>query len=146
MESTGVYWVPVYEILEQRGFEVFLVNARDAKHVPGRKTDVSDAQWLQRLHAYGLLDYAAAHVQHMQKALTLPDILRLVQQPPSPQRHRPADAPAGPLRPRRAHPPAAPGRPRRRPRPPCQRRRESIRLKTHRPRLLKLAGLVSRLR
>jgi len=50
MESTGVYWIPVFEILEQRGFEVVLVNARDAKHVPGRKTDVSDAQWLQRLH------------------------------------------------------------------------------------------------
>ncbi len=94
MESTGVYWIPVYEILEQRGFEVLVVNARDAKHVPGRKTDVSDAQWLQRLHEYGLLrasfrpqaemaglraylrqrerllDYAAAHIQHMQKALT----------------------------------------------------------------------------
>jgi transposase len=94
MESTGVYWIPAYEILEQRGFEVVLVNARDAKHVPGRKTDVSDAQWLQRLHEYGLLrgsfrpqaemaglraylrqrerllDYAAAHIQHMQKALT----------------------------------------------------------------------------
>jgi len=94
MESTGVYWIPVYEILEQRGFEVLLVNARDAKHVPGRKTDVSDAEWLQRLHEYGLLrgsfrpqgeiaalraylrqrerllDYAAAHIQHMQKALT----------------------------------------------------------------------------
>jgi Transposase len=93
MESTGVYWIPVYDILEQRGFEVMLVNARDAKHVPGRKTDVSDAQWLQRLHEYGLLrasfrpqaemaglraylrqrerllDYAAAHIQHMQKAL-----------------------------------------------------------------------------
>ncbi len=55
MESTGVYWIPAYEILEQRGFEVVLVNARDAKHVPGRKTDVSDAQWLQRLHEYGLL-------------------------------------------------------------------------------------------
>jgi len=55
MESTGVYWIPAYEILEQRGFEVLLVNARDAKHVPGRKTDVSDAQWLQRLHEYGLL-------------------------------------------------------------------------------------------
>ena len=50
MESTGVYWIPVFEILEQRGFEVVLVNARDAKHVPGRKTDVSDAEWLQRLH------------------------------------------------------------------------------------------------
>ena len=93
MESTGVYWIPVYEILEQHGFEVVLVNARDAKHVPGRKTDVSDAQWLRRLHEYGLLrpsfrpkgelaalraylrhrerllDYAASHIQHMQKSL-----------------------------------------------------------------------------
>src|SRR5215217_6253035 len=94
MESTGVYWIPVYEVLEQRGFAVVLVNARDAKHVPGRKTDVSDAEWLQRLHEHGLLrasfqpeariatlrdylrqrerllNYAAAHIQHMQKALT----------------------------------------------------------------------------
>lgn len=94
MESTGIYWIPVFEILEQRGFEVLVVNARDAKHVPGRKTDVCDAQWLQRLHEYGLLrasfrpqaeiaalraylrqrerllDYGAAHIQHMQKALT----------------------------------------------------------------------------
>jgi transposase len=93
MESTGVYWIPAYEVLEQRGFEVVLVNARDAKHVPGRKTDVSDAQWLRRLHEHGLLrasfrlkgemaalraylrqrerllDYAASHIQHMQKAL-----------------------------------------------------------------------------
>ena len=93
MESTGVYWIPAFEILEQRGFEVVLVNARDSKHVPGRKTDVSDAQWLRRLHEYGLLrasfrpkgelaalraylrqrerllDYAASHIQHMQKAL-----------------------------------------------------------------------------
>lgn len=93
MESTGVYWIPVFEILQQRGFEVMVVNARDAKHVPGRKTDVSDAAWLQRLHEYGLLrasfrpqaeiaglraylrqrerllDYSAAHIQHMQKAL-----------------------------------------------------------------------------
>ena len=53
MEATGVYWIPVFEILEQRGFVVVLVNARDAKHVPGRKTDVTDAQWLQRLHEYG---------------------------------------------------------------------------------------------
>ena len=53
LESTGVYWSPAYEVLEQRGFNVVLVNARDARHVPGRKTDVSDAQWLQRLHAYG---------------------------------------------------------------------------------------------
>ena len=93
MESTGVYWIPVFEILEQRGFEVLLVNARDAKHVPGRKTDVSDAQWLQRLHEFGLLrasffpkgeiaalraylrqrerlvELSATHIQHMQKAL-----------------------------------------------------------------------------
>ena len=93
MESTGVYWIPVFEILEQLGFTVVLVNARDAKHVPGRKTDVTDAQWLQRLHEYGLLrasfrperriaalrdylrqrerllDFAASHIQHMQKAL-----------------------------------------------------------------------------
>jgi transposase len=55
MESTGVYWIPVYEILEARGFEVILVNARFAKNVPGRKTDVSDAQWLQQLHSFGLL-------------------------------------------------------------------------------------------
>jgi len=94
MESTGVYWVPVYEILEDHGLEVILVNARDCKSVPGRKSDVNDAQWLQRLHACGLLrasfrpgreiaalraymrlrdrllEYAAAHIQHMQKALT----------------------------------------------------------------------------
>lgn len=93
MESTGIYWVPVFEILEARGLNVVLVNARDAKNVPGRKTDVNDAQWLQQLHSYGLLrasfrpgaaivalraylrhrerliEYAAAHVQHMQKAL-----------------------------------------------------------------------------
>ena len=53
MESTGVYWIPIFEILEQKGFDVQLVNARDAKHVPGRKTDVSDAEWLQRLHEQG---------------------------------------------------------------------------------------------
>jgi transposase len=94
MESTGVYWVPVYEILEERGIEVVLANAREVRTVPGRKTDVNDAQWLQRLHACGLirasfrpgreisalraylrlrerhLDYGAAHIQHMQKALT----------------------------------------------------------------------------
>jgi transposase len=94
MESTGVYWIPIYEVLAQRGFEVWVVNARDAKHVPGRKTDISDASWLQRLHEFGLLrasfrpqgaiaalrsylrhrerllDYASAHIQHMQKALT----------------------------------------------------------------------------
>ncbi len=50
MELTGVYWIPAYEILEQHGFEVVLVNARYAKNVPGRKTDVSDASWLRQLH------------------------------------------------------------------------------------------------
>lgn len=93
MESTGVYWIPAFEILEAHGFEVILVNARYAKNVPGRKTDVSDAGWLRQLHSYGLLrgsfrpeaeiatlraymrqrerltEYAAAHIQHMQKAL-----------------------------------------------------------------------------
>jgi transposase len=53
MESTGVYWIPVFEILEARGFEVLLVNARNVKHVPGRKTDVNDAQWLQQLISMG---------------------------------------------------------------------------------------------
>lgn len=94
MESTGVYWVAAYEVLESRGLDVVLANAREARAVPGRKSDVNDAQWLQRLHACGLLrasfrpgrdiaelraylrarekhtDYAAAHIQHMQKALT----------------------------------------------------------------------------
>jgi transposase len=94
MESTGIYWIPLYEILESRGIRVVVANARDVKHVPGRKTDVNDAQWLQQLHEFGLLrgsfhpaptvatlrayirqrerllDYAASHIQHMQKALT----------------------------------------------------------------------------
>lgn len=93
MESTGFYWIPAFEILEGRGFDVILVNARYAKNVPGRKTDVNDAGWLRHLHSYGLLrgsfrpdaeiatlraymrqrerltEYAAAHIQHMQKAL-----------------------------------------------------------------------------
>jgi len=95
MESTGVYWVPLFEVLQCRGIEVIVANAREVRAVPGRKSDVNDAQWLQRLHACGLLrasfrperdiaalraylrlrerhlDYAAAHIQHMQKALTL---------------------------------------------------------------------------
>lgn len=56
MESTGVYWIPLFQILETNGFEVKLVNARHVKNVPGRKTDVEDCQWLQRLHTYGLLN------------------------------------------------------------------------------------------
>ena len=55
MESTGVYWIPLYEILEQRDIEVLLVNARHVKNVPGRKSDVSDCQWIQQLHTFGLL-------------------------------------------------------------------------------------------
>ena len=55
MEATGVYWIPIYEILEARGFEVLLVNARHFKNVPGRKSDVSDCEWLRELHTVGLL-------------------------------------------------------------------------------------------
>jgi len=55
MESTGVYWIPLYELLESRGIEVLLVNARQLSHVPGRKTDMQDCQWLQLLHSCGLL-------------------------------------------------------------------------------------------
>ena len=55
MESTSVYWIPVYQILESRGFDVYLVNAHHVKNVPGRKTDVSDCQWIQYLHSVGLL-------------------------------------------------------------------------------------------
>jgi transposase len=93
MESTGVYWIPIFEILEARGLAVQVVNARYLKHVPGRKSDVQDCQWIQRLHSFGLLsgsfrpeaeicvlraylrhrasliEHRAAHIQHMQKAL-----------------------------------------------------------------------------
>ncbi len=55
MESTGVYWVVLYAILEEAGIEVYLVNGRDVKNVPGRKSDVKDCQWLRQLHSYGLL-------------------------------------------------------------------------------------------
>jgi transposase len=55
MESTGVYWIPVFQILESAGLEVKLVNAHHLKTVPGRKSDVLDCQWLQKLHTYGLL-------------------------------------------------------------------------------------------
>jgi transposase len=58
MESTGIYWIPAYEILEERGLIVLLVNARHIKNVPGRKTDVLDCQWIQQLHTYGLLEGA----------------------------------------------------------------------------------------
>ena len=55
MESTGVYWIPLFQILEAAGMEVCLVNARHCKNLPGRKTDVQDCQWLQHLHSVGLL-------------------------------------------------------------------------------------------
>jgi len=93
MESTGVYWIPIYELLEERGFQVYLVNARQLKNVSGKKTDILDCQWIQQLHTYGLLQPSfrppedicarralirhrgnlrrscAAAIQHMQKAL-----------------------------------------------------------------------------
>src|SRR3974390_3021584 len=55
LQSTGVYWVSVYDILQEAGFEVYLVNARETKNLPGRKTDVQESQWLMKLHTYGLL-------------------------------------------------------------------------------------------
>lgn len=93
MEATGVYWIPVFEYLEGRGFQVFVVNARHLKNVPGRKSDRTDCQWIQELHSVGLLrgsfrpeaevvalraylrqradliEHRSAHIQHMQKAL-----------------------------------------------------------------------------
>ena len=94
LESTGVYWIALYEVLEARGLDVWLVNAKSVRHVSGRKSDVLDCQWLQQLHTFGLLRAAfrpqgavcrlreivrlrevvieerARHVQRMQKALT----------------------------------------------------------------------------
>jgi Transposase len=56
LQSTAVYWIPLYDILEERGFEVYLVNARHTKNLPGRKNDVQESQWLLKLHTYGLLN------------------------------------------------------------------------------------------
>jgi len=99
MEATGIYWIPLFEVLELKGFEVILVNARQVKNVPGRKSDILDCQWIQRLHSYGLLAasfrpgpevvtlrayvrqrgtlvrYCSSHLQHMQKALGQMNIL-----------------------------------------------------------------------
>lgn len=93
LESTGIYWIPIFEILEERGFQVFVVNAAHLRRVPGRKTDIQDCQWLQQLHALGLLkgsfrpdaeicalrtllrhraqliQHRAPHILHIQKAL-----------------------------------------------------------------------------
>lgn len=98
MESTGVYWLPIYEILESRGMQVCLVNAQATKNVSGRKTDMLDCQWIQQLHTYGLLTASfrppadicvlrsyvrqresllqqrAREIQHIQKALNLMNI------------------------------------------------------------------------
>jgi len=94
MQSTGVYWIPVYDLLEEAGLEVYLVNARETKNLPGKKSDVQESQWLMKLHTYGLLrnsfrppqeirmmrNYwrqrhdlvgsAGRHIQRMQKVLT----------------------------------------------------------------------------
>jgi transposase len=99
MEATGVYWIPLYDLLEARGVEVLLVNARHVKHVPGRKSDVSDCEWLRELHSVGLLrgsfrppaaivalraylrhrqtlvDSAGIYTQRMQKALVQMNVL-----------------------------------------------------------------------
>jgi hypothetical protein len=99
MESTGVYWIPLFELLERRGFEVKLVDARHVRNVSGRKSDVLDCQWIQQLHTYGLLagafrppdevcvlrsylrqremltQTAGMHIQHMQKALQQMNLL-----------------------------------------------------------------------
>jgi len=93
MESTGVYWIPLFEELERQGFECLLISSRSLKRVPGRKSDIQDAQWIQTLHSYGLLEssfrpqgelvvlrtllrhraqlleHRSPHIQHMQKAL-----------------------------------------------------------------------------
>lgn len=98
MEATGVYWVCLYDILVNEGFDVWLVDGRQTKQVPGRKTDVKDCQWIQQLHSHGLLNRcfvaegtlkelrayeriredhirsSAVHINHMQKALTLMNI------------------------------------------------------------------------
>src|SRR5260370_9231390 len=55
LQSTGVYWIPLYDVLTQRGIQVFVVDARETKHVPGRKTDVLECQWILKLHVHGLL-------------------------------------------------------------------------------------------
>src|SRR5262249_10462858 len=94
LQSPGVYWIPVFDILEAAGLEVYLVNARETKNLPGRKSDVQESQWLMKLHTYGLLrnsfrppqeirtmrtywrqrrdlvEAAGRHIQRIQKSLT----------------------------------------------------------------------------
>src|SRR6266436_8701302 len=71
LQSTGVYWMPVFEVLEQHGLEVYLVNARHTKNVPGRKTDVQECQWLLKLHAFGLLNNSFQPTDEIRVARTL---------------------------------------------------------------------------
>jgi transposase len=71
MQSTGVYWMPVFEVLEQQGLEVFLVNAQHTKNVPGRKSDVQECQWLLKLHAFGLLNNSFQPSDEIRVARTL---------------------------------------------------------------------------
>jgi transposase len=71
MQSTGVYWMPVFEVLEQHGLEVYLVNARHTKNVPGRKSDVQECQWLLKLHAFGLLNNSFQPTDEIRIARTL---------------------------------------------------------------------------
>src|SRR5215467_9019928 len=70
MQSTGVYWIAVYDILEGAGLEVYLVNARETKNLPGRKTDVQESQWLMKLHTYGLLRNSFRPSQHIRTLRT----------------------------------------------------------------------------
>ena len=70
MQSTGVYWIPLYEILEEHGLEVYLVNARHTKNLPGRKSDVQESQWLLKLHTYGLLNNSFQPVSEIRVLLT----------------------------------------------------------------------------
>ena len=93
VEATGVYWIPLFEELERQGFECLLISSRSMRRVSGRKSDITDAQWIQTLHTYGLLEssfrpqaelvalrtllrdrsqlveHRSPHIQHMQKAL-----------------------------------------------------------------------------
>lgn len=71
MQSTGVYWIPVFEVLEQRGLEVYLVNARHTKNLPGRKSDVAECQWLLKLHTFGLLNNSFQPTDEVRIARTL---------------------------------------------------------------------------
>lgn len=65
MQSTGVYWIPLYDVLSERGIKVFLVNARDTRNMPGRKTDIQECQWLLKLHVYGLLKNSFRPEEHI---------------------------------------------------------------------------------